>query len=64
MVLDRNSYLLSSGPCDVDDCSQDSLVMAVEDLVALGVPVSVAAGNEGCNACSGSPNAAPNAING
>jgi hypothetical protein len=55
---------LSSGPCDVDDCSQDSLVMAVEDLVALGVPVSVAAGNEGCNACSGSPNAAPNAING
>ena len=52
------------GPCDEADCSRDALVMAVEEAVAAGVVVSVAAGNEGCNACSGSPNAAPNAING
>jgi subtilisin family serine protease len=52
------------GPCDTDDCSDDSLVQAVEDLVQQGIVVSVAAGNEGCNACAGSPNAAPNAING
>ena len=51
------------GPCE-GLCSEDSLVIATERLVANGVVVSVAAGNEGCNACSGSPNSAPNAING
>ncbi len=40
------------------------MVIAVENMIASGVSVSVAAGNDGCNACSGSPNAAPNAING
>ena len=61
------------GPCDEEngdpdnpnpnpDCAEDVLVVAVEMLVATGVVVSVAAGNEGCNACTGSPNAAPSAI--
>ena len=50
------------GPCETDDCAEDSLVIVVEELVSLGVVVSVAAGNEGCNACSGSPNSAINAI--
>ena len=50
------------GPCD-GDCSEDSLVIAVEQLVkAHNIVVSVAAGNDGCNACQGSPNAAPSAI--
>ena len=44
------------GECETADCSQDSLVIAVENLVSLGIAVSVAAGNEGCNACYGSPN--------
>jgi aqualysin 1 len=51
------------GPCETDDCSEDSLVVAVENLAAAGIMVSVASGNEGCNACYGSPNAAPSAIN-
>ena len=52
------------GPCeDLLDCSSDTLVQAVNSLVSShGVIVSVAAGNEGCNACSGSPNAASLAI--
>ena len=50
------------GPCD-GDCAEDSLVIAVEQLVkAHNIIVSVAAGNDGCNACQGSPNAAPSAI--
>ena len=52
------------GPCDDDDCSSDSIVLAVENVIRQGILVSVAAGNEGCNACYGSPNAAPNAITG
>ena len=52
------------GPCDTADCSQDSIVIAAQALTAANVIVSVAAGNEGCNACSGSPNAAPDAITG
>jgi subtilisin family serine protease len=51
------------GPCETPDCTKDSLVRAVESLSAANILVSVAAGNEGCNACSGSPNAAPSAIN-
>lgn len=50
------------GPCETDDCSQDSLVMAVEALVKKSIFVSVAAGNDGANACFGSPNAAPSAF--
>lgn len=49
------------GECD-NDCSQDPLVVAVENLISQGIVVSVAAGNEGCNGCFSSPNAAPNAI--
>lgn len=52
------------GPCETDDCSADSLVVAVESLVRQGIVVSVAAGNDGCDACSGSPNSAPNALTG
>ena len=51
------------GPCETTDCSKDSLVKAVEALSAANIVVSVAAGNEGCNACAGSPNGAPSAIN-
>jgi subtilisin family serine protease len=51
------------GPCESDDCSVDSLVMATESLITNSFSISVAAGNEGCNACNGSPNAAPNAFN-
>ena len=49
------------GEC-VGDCAQDPLVVAVEKLISKGIIVSVAAGNEGCNGCFSSPNAAPNAI--
>lgn len=53
------------GPCDEDSsCSTDSVVVAVERITALGVIVSVAAGNDGCNGCYGSPNSAPHAITG
>ena len=52
------------GPCDTEDCSKDSMVRAVEKLSSMGVIVSIAAGNSGCNGCDGSPNAAPSAING
>lgn len=52
------------GPCETSDCSVDSVVIAAEALAAANVVVSVAAGNEGCNACSGSPNSAPNALTG
>ena len=51
------------GACDNADCQKDSLVLAVEALAALGVVSSIASGNENCNACAGSPNAAPSAIN-
>lgn len=51
------------GSCETEDCSEDTLVISVETLAANGVFVSVAAGNEGCNACYGSPNAAPSAFN-
>lgn len=50
------------GPCEAADCSADSLVMAVEALAKRGVFVSVAAGNDGADACTGSPNAAPSAF--
>ncbi len=50
------------GLCERDDCKTDPLVQSVENMVAAGIFVVVAAGNEGCNACNGSPNAAPNAI--
>lgn len=52
------------GPCDIpNDCAEDTLAMAVESMIVdHHFIVSVAAGNEGCNACSGSPNAAPSAI--
>ena len=71
MVADRHfksnrpSILSMSlgGDCETSDCALDSLVMAVEFLVSSGIIVSVAAGNDGCNACVGSPNAAPNAFN-
>jgi hypothetical protein len=61
----RRSVLTMSlgGPCDEDDCSKDSLVIASEKLISAGIILSVAAGNEGCNACSGSPNSAPHTIN-
>jgi cerevisin len=36
--------------------------MATENAVAAGVVVVVAAGNEACSSCRGSPNAASNAI--
>jgi len=53
------------GPCEDDSaCAQDSVVVAVERITALGVIVSVAAGNDGCNGCYGSPNSAPHAITG
>ena len=51
------------GACDNDDCSKDSLVMSVQALTNDGYVVSVASGNENCNACHGSPNAAASAIN-
>ena len=51
------------GPCETDDCSEDSLVMGVAVFATKNIIVSVAAGNEGCNACKGSPNAAPSAVN-
>ena len=51
------------GPCESDDCSEDSLVRGVAGLTLKNIIVSVAAGNEGCNACKGSPNAAPSAVN-
>jgi subtilisin family serine protease len=52
------------GECDTTDCSQDSLVIGVEEMVAAGIVVSLAAGNEGCNANFESPSAAPNALTG
>lgn len=53
------------GPCEDDTaCSSDSVVVAVEHLSSLGIMVSVAAGNDGCNACYGSPNSAPHVITG
>jgi hypothetical protein len=52
------------GDCDVEDCSQDSLVLAVEEMVAAGIVVSVAAGNSACNSNYQSPAAAANAITG
>lgn len=50
------------GDCDTEKCEEDTLVMAVQTLTSKGVIVSVAAGNSGCGACEGSPNAAPDAI--
>eukprot|EP01041_Mallomonas_annulata_P006029 gene6029-12152_t len=50
------------GPCEEDDCTQDSIVQAVEELLNHGVVVSVASGNEACNGCQGSPASAKNAI--
>lgn len=53
------------GPCeDETSCSTDSVVQAVESITAKGIIVSVAAGNDGCNGCYGSPNSAPHAITG
>jgi hypothetical protein len=49
------------GPCD-GDCAADPMVVATENLSKKGFIVSVAAGNSGCNACFGSPNAAKTAI--
>jgi hypothetical protein len=51
------------GECDAADCADDTLVQAVEFLAKFGIVTSVASGNENCNACTGSPNAAPSAIN-
>ena len=51
------------GPCDSADCKDDSLVIASEYLISKGIIVVVASGNDACNACKGSPNAAPSAIN-
>jgi len=50
------------GPCDNEDCQQDTIVQAVEELIGHGVVVSVAAGNEACNGCNGSPASARHAI--
>lgn len=44
-------------------CAHDPIVLAVERLSALGLVVSVAAGNARANACHGSPNAASSAVN-
>lgn len=66
-VQEKNQWTKSivtmslGGECD-DDCAQDPLVVAVENMISKGIIVSVAAGNEGCNGCFSSPNAAPNAI--
>lgn len=51
------------GPCDSNDCTEDPLVIAVEALAQAGIISSVAAGNEGCNGCYGSPNSATRAVN-
>ena len=51
------------GDCDTDNCQEDTLVMASEHLSSQNIVVVVAAGNSACNACKGSPNAAPSAIN-
>lgn len=51
------------GPCETANCEKDSLVIGVTKLTSNNIIVSVAAGNEGCNACQGSPNSAPSAIN-
>lgn len=50
------------GPCDANNCTTDILNIATERIVNAGVVVVVAAGNQGCNACYGSPNGAPGAI--
>jgi hypothetical protein len=59
-----HGYFILGGPCSTTDCSKDSIVIASENLVKNNIVVSVAAGNEGCNACYGSPNGAPNALAG
>lgn len=55
------------GDCDggrtAQACTRDPIVLAVEQLAALGVVASVAAGNSRANACHGSPNSAPSALN-
>lgn len=65
LASSRRSVVTMSlgGPCETSNCDDDSLVQAVEFLSEHGIVVSVAAGNEGCNACFGSPNAASMAIN-
>lgn len=51
------------GGCDNVDCQQDSLVLAIDSLMNIGVIVVTAAGNSFCDACKTSPAAAPGAIN-
>ena len=50
------------GPCDRNNCRKDPLVLAVEAIVAKGVVASLSGGNEGADACYGSPNAALTAV--
>lgn len=51
------------GPCEDVNCAWDSLNMAVDALnTRHHIVVSVAAGNEGCNACNGSPAGAASAV--
>jgi len=50
------------GACSTADCAKDALNIFVEKLSAAGVLVSVASGNEGCNACFGAPNGAASAF--
>lgn len=50
------------GPCSTPRCAGDPIVRAVELLATMGIAVSVAAGNDGANACYGSPNSASSAI--
>lgn len=50
------------GGCETANCAQDTLVVACDNLANLGIVVSVAAGNEGCNACTESPSASNSAL--
>ena len=50
------------GACATSDCANDPLNIFVEKLSKLGVLVSAASGNEGCNACFGAPNGATDAF--
>jgi subtilisin family serine protease len=50
------------GGCYYAYCQSDAELKAVQNCIAAGIVVVVAAGNEFCNACFSSPAAAPNAI--
>jgi subtilisin family serine protease len=48
--------------CSTPYCANNPSLTAVQNAVTAGIVVSVAAGNDGCNACFFSPAAAPNVI--